>query len=257
MARERLELADGDFLDLDWCIRGGGRLAVLCHGLEGSSRDHYMRGMTRALGARGWDVLAWNYRGCGGEPNRLLSSYHSGKTDDLDAVIRHALTTRDHRTIDLVGFSLGGNLILKYLGESPGRTDRRLRRAVVFSVPCDLACSAGALSKWRNRLYMGRFLRALTEKLAEKDRRFPGRIDLSGLEKMSTFAEFDDRFTAPLHGFQSALDYWSRSSSRQFLNALSVPTLLVNAANDPFLGPRCYPFAEAEANPRLFLEVPD
>ena len=254
---ERLELDDGDFLDLAWAGNGRSeRLAILSHGLEGTASATYMQGMAAAFLKRGWDVLAWNYRGCGTNPNRLASFYHSGKTDDLDRVIRHAADSHPATTTDLVGFSLGGNLTLKYVGERGVDIDRRIRKAVAFSAPCDLACCSAELMKWQNRIYMERFMKTLRAKVKEKYLRFPGELDISGVDAMKTFAEFDGRFTAPLHGFTDAEDYWKRSSSRQFLPAVAIPTLLVTAANDPILGPACYPSLEAEESASFHLEVP-
>jgi len=253
--RERLELEDGDFLDLAWSGKSSKRLAIFSHGLEGSCDAAYIQGMARALVEHGWDALAWNFRGCGLEPNRLLSFYHSGATEDLDAVIRHALATHPAESIDLIGFSLGGNLTLKYLGE-PRERSPKLHRAVAFSVPCDLADSSATLSKPENRIYMARFLRSLRAKLRVKDGIFPGELDLSNLDEVATFAQFDDRFTAPLHGFRDAVDYWTRSSCRQFLPDIRIPTLLVNALNDPFLGGKCYPRAEAQESEWFHLETP-
>lgn len=254
---ERLELPDGDFLNLEWADQGRSRLAILSHGLEADAGTAYMQGMAAALVRRGWDVLAWNFRGCGKEPNRLLRMYHSGATEDLHAVVRHAVETHPAESIDLIGFSLGGNLTLKYLGESSTDLPRRLHRAVVFSVPCDLACSSRQLSLPSNRLYMERFLRAMRAKVRVKNRMFPGHLDLTGLDRIRTFQEFDDRFTAPIHGFRDAADYWERNSSRQFLPRIAVPTLLVNAVNDPFLGPGCYPREEAETSACFHFESPE
>ncbi len=253
---ERLELADGDFLDLAWTGGGGRRLAVLSHGLEADMESAYIRGMAAALVRRGWDVLRWNFRGCGGVPNRLLRMYHSGATEDLHAVVTHALESHPAAEVDLIGFSLGGNLTLKYLGERPAELPARLHRAVAFSVPCDLACSSRRLALWSNRVYMERFLAALRAKIRAKRQRFPDQIDISGIDRIRSFREFDDRFTAPLHGFRDAEDYWERSSSRQFLTRITRPTLLVNARNDPFLGPGCHPFEEAAASDCFHFESP-
>ena len=252
--RERLELPDGDFLDLDWAAQGRNRLVILSHGLEADSGAHYIHGMAGTLRQNGWDVLAWNYRGCSGESNRLLPFYHSGASGDLHHVVSHALAVHPAMQIDLVGFSLGGNMSLKYLGER--EVSPRLHRAVAFSVPCDLACSSVRLSTRTNRLYMARFLRSLRDKLVEKRPRFPDDIDLEGIADIRNFKQFDDRFTAPLHGFRDAEDYWARSSSRPFLSRIQIPALLVNAANDPFLGPGCYPREEAAASELFHLEVP-
>lgn len=253
--RERLELEDGDFLDVAWSGKSGHRLAILSHGLEGSSDAAYIQGMARSLTAAGWDVLAWNFRGCGVEPNRMLSFYHSGATEDLDEVVRYALTVHPAEEICLIGFSLGGNLTLKYLGEPRTRSEK-IRCALAFSVPCDLADSARKLSDPANRVYMRRFLASLRAKLRVKETLFPGDLDLAGLDQITDFLQFDDRFTAPLHGFKDAVDYWTRSSCRQFLPDIQVPTLLVNALNDPFLGQSCYPWEEAKESGSFHLETP-
>jgi predicted alpha/beta-fold hydrolase len=251
---ERLELPDGDFIDLEWSGTTSARLAILSHGLEADMHAGYIRGMTAALVRRGWDVLTWNFRGCGTEPNRLLRMYHSGATEDLHSVVRHALENHPAESIDLVGFSLGGNLTLKYLGERPAALPRQLHRAVVFSVPCDLACSSRQLALPSNRIYMDRFLVAMRAKIRAKKALFPDQLDLTGLDRIRTFQEFDDRFTAPIHGFQDAEDYWARNSSRQFIRHIVHPTLLVNAVNDPFLGPGCYPREEAASSSFHFEE---
>jgi predicted alpha/beta-fold hydrolase len=253
---ERLELADGDFIDLEWSGNSSPRLAILSHGLEADFKTGYIRGMAAALIRRGWDVLTWNFRGCGSEPNRLLRMYHSGATEDLHMVVSHALANHPALAIDLVGFSLGGNLTLKYLGECPAELPQRLHRAVAFSVPCDLACSSRQLSKPSNRIYMDRFLVAMRAKIRAKKLRFPEQLDLTGLDRIRTFHEFDDRYTAPIHGFRDAADYWARNSSRQFLPQITLPTLLINAANDPFLGPGCHPRDEAAGSGCFHFESP-
>jgi predicted alpha/beta-fold hydrolase len=254
---ERLELPDGDFIDLEWAGQGGSRLAILSHGLEANLQTEYIQGMAAALHRRGWDVLVWNFRGCGSEPNRLLRMYHSGATEDLHAVISHALENHPAQSIDLIGFSLGGNITLKYLGERPAALSPRLHRAVAFSVPCDLACSSHQLSLPSNRLYMERFLLAMRAKIRTKKRMFPEQLDLTRLWHIRSFQEFDDRFTAPIHGFRDAADYWARNSCRQFLAKINLPTLLISAANDPFLGPNCYPREEAAASQWFHFEAPE
>jgi predicted alpha/beta-fold hydrolase len=252
--RERLELADGDFLDLDWLRGGAKRVVILTHGLEGSSTQTYIRGMAATLAKAGWDSLAWNYRGCSGEPNRLPRAYHSGETKDLHAVVERAVA--DYSSIALVGFSLGGNVILKYLGEaSPHRT---VQGAVAICAPIDLGACARKLDQRRsNRIYLRRFLVSLVEKIEAKALLFPDKVDASGARDLRSFQQFDDRFTGPLHGFRDANDYWTQSSARQFLTKITVPTLLIQPRNDPFLAPEAYPWPEAEANPQLFLESPE
>ncbi len=253
--RERIETPDGDFLDLDWSDpSGSGNLAIITHGLEGNSTNACIQGMAGAFVRAGWDVLAWNLRGCSGEPNRLMRSYHSGSTDDLGTVIAHA--ARGYQRIGLVGFSLGGNITLKYLGDAGAGIDPVIAGAVTFSVPCDLASSSLHLESPANRIYMRHFLGGLRKKIREKALMFPGRISEEGIGKMQTFREFDGAYTAPMNGFLSAEDYWQKASSRPVLEQIGVPALLVNARNDPFLPKECFP-EEAAARSRFFrLESP-
>jgi uncharacterized protein len=253
---ERLELADGDFIDLEWAGNGGSKLAILSHGLEANAKSGYVQGMAAALVRHGWDVLAWNFRGCSHEPNRQLRMYHSGETEDFHAVISHALANHSAKSVDLIGFSLGGNITLKYLGERPDAISPRLHRAVAFSVPCDLACSSQQLARLSNKIYMERFLIEMRKKIRSKKQMFPDQLDLTGLNAIRTFHEFDDRYTAPIHGFRDAADYWERNSCRQFLTQVKLPTLLVSAANDPFLGPNCYPHLEAAESEFFHFEMP-
>ena len=254
--RERLELPDGDFLDLDWVRhRGDSRLAILCHGLESGSNAQYMRGMTRLLSDQGWDVLALNYRGCSGEENRLPRSYHSGATEDLDAVMAYVQGLERYTQLALVGFSLGGNLVLKYLGE--GRPlAAQVNVAACVSVPCDLASSAERLGSLQCRIYMRFFANSLKEKLLQKSKRFPGTFCEGVGEPVRSFAAFDRWYTAPAHGFLSAQDYWTRCSSRPYLAQMKTPTLLLSAQDDPFLPNACYPEEEAAGSSFLYLETP-
>ena len=257
--RERLELPDGDFLDLDWSLAGlepALRLGIISHGLEGDSNRPYVRGMARALNRAGFDALAWNYRGCGGETNRLLRAYHLGDTDDLATVIGHALERKNYPNIFLTGFSAGGNVTLKYLGEDPARVPRAVRRAAVFSVPTDLKASSAHISRWQNRLYLRRFMKSLRTKIRVKAAHLPGQLDLTPLSQLRDFPQFDEHYTAPLHGFASADEYYAQSAAGRYLAGIRVPTLLVNALNDPFLPPSCYPRAAAAASPFFYLETP-
>lgn len=256
VSRIRIDTPDGDFLDLDHYRNSSRKLAVLSHGLEGNSQRHYIVGMAGCFEANGWDVMAWNNRGCSGVPNRKLQFYHSGATYDLDTVVQYALNTGSYDELCLVGFSLGGNQTLKYLGERPDTLDPRIKRAVAFSVPCDLAASARRMALWYNRPYMKRFLDMLHEKIRLKMQMFPGRIDDADYESIRDFEAFDNRYTAPLHGFKDAVDYWTRNSSKAWLPAIWIPTLMVSALDDPFLSRECFPVVEAEANPHLFLETP-
>ena len=256
---ERIETPGGDFLDLDWHLCGGqaaNRVAVVSHGLEGHSKRKNILGMAAALNRRGWDVLAWNMRGCSGEANRLLPSYHSGFTDDLRHILSHVLNQRGDREIAVVGFSIGGNQMLKYLGEDPGRVPPQLARAVAISVPCDLGATAKVMRRKQNRLYTEYFLKSLRRKIWEKSERFRNELDVSGLDAISTFDEFDDRYTAPINGFTGSAEYYRLASSKPYLKEIRIPTLILNAADDPFLSPESFPHTEAEANANLFLETP-
>jgi uncharacterized protein len=255
--RERIDTPDGDFLDLDWSTVGSQRLAVILHGLEGNSTRSYVLGMVQALNNGGWDAVAVNFRGCSGESNRTLRFYHSGETSDLDTVVSRALDLGSHKELALIGFSLGANVILKYLGERDDGIHASIKKAVVFSVPCDLTSSSLKLGRLSNRLYMRRFLKMLHEKIRMKMDALPGSINDHGYEHIKNFKDFDDAYTAPIFGFKNAEDYWKRASSKPFLLEISVPTLVVNAADDPFLGEACYPVEEATRSKTLFLEVPD
>lgn len=256
--RERIFTHDRDFLDLDWSRVASKRLVIISHGLEGNSTRSYVRAMVKAVNQGGWDGLAWNYRGCSGKPNLKLRSYHNSATDDLARVIDHAAQRGGQKgsysEIALIGFSLGGNLTLVHLGRD--RVDPIVSKAITFSVPCDLAASAAVLALPSNKLYMKRFLILLHQKIKEKMKYFPNELDDSGYGKIKTFKEFDDRYTAPIHGFKDAHDYWEKSASRQFIPEIRLPTLIINAVNDPFLPGECFPVAEVEANKKVTLKMP-
>lgn len=255
LQRERLEISDGDFLDLDWSRCGSDSLVIVSHGLEGHSRREYVLGTLREANRHGLDGLGWNFRSCGGEMNRLPRMYHSGATDDLHRVVEHA-AARGYRRIHLIGYSMGGNLSLVYAGREAGRLPAEVKSVTAFSVPCDLAGSARQLAQFRNRVFMWKFLADLKEKIALKAQRFPQLVSLDDYDSIRTFQTFDDRYTAPLHGFRDAEDYWQQSSSLRYLSAIRIPALLVNARNDPFLSDSCYPLDIARDHPFLSLEMP-
>lgn len=257
--RSRLETPDGDSILLDTLLAGpepAKTVVVLSHGLEGDSRRKYIRGMCRVFTSLGWDCVSRNFRACGGEMNRLPGMYHSGQTEDIHSVVEHVIAG-GYESVLLVGFSMGGNQTLKYLGENPDRVPSRVRGAAAFSVPCHLPGAAVVLDKPGNAIYMRHFMRTLHKKVRQKHASFPELYPLDGLERVRTFAEFDSRYTAPVHGFASAADYWERSACLPHLGGIRVPALLVNAKNDPFLSERCYPVAEAGRNPALTLEMPE
>lgn len=254
--RERLELRDGDFLDLDFLSRGSSDTCVLAlHGLEGSSRAPYVKSFGRALEATGWDFVAMNMRGCSGELNRALRFYHSGETGDLREVVEY-LGNR-YETIFLLGFSLGGNVALKYLGEAPERVSPLVKAAVAISAPIDLEGSALKIGQPGNGLYMKRFIRMLSEKIEAKARVYPDQLDAEGCRDVPDFLAFDGRYTAPLNGFQSAEDYWRRCSALNWLGDIRVPSLLLNARNDPFLSEACFPLELSKRSEFLYSLFPD
>ncbi len=256
-ARERLTLSDGDFLDLDWSKSDTPtkRLVVLLHGLEGDAQRPYITGSAKLFNQNGFDACAVNYRGCSGEPNTLYRSYHSGVTEDLEEIINHILSTKKYSEVFLKGFSLGGNLLLKYLGEG-NNIPKEIKGAVAISVPCSLKDSCDQLLSFENILYADRFKRHLIAKLRQKQLLFPDLISATDIKAVKTLKDFDDIYTSRAHNFKDALDYYAKCSSLQFLPNISIPSLIVNAENDSFLGQDCYPKAEAEKNKHLFLEIP-
>ncbi len=253
--RERINTSDGDFLDLDWlrADKGSEHLVIISHGLEGDSHRPYIKGMARAFSRAGYDVLAWNFRGCSGEMNRRPRFYHSGATEDLDTVLQHAKQS-DYSKISLIGFSLGGNLTLKYLGERS--TDSLITSAVAFSVPLDLYSSCIKISQPQNWVYSRRFLNNLKSKIRQKEEAIPNSMDLAPLSSIKTLIQFDDTYTAPLHGFKDAVDYYTRCSSISFLHSITIPTLIINAKNDPFLSEECYPVSSLADHAHITFKVP-
>jgi predicted alpha/beta-fold hydrolase len=264
--RETLNLADGDRLELVWHPpismhapesappRG---VIVLTHGLEGSCESSYIIGLTRACTTAGYLVLAWNMRGCGGTPNSLPSWYHSGQSDDLAKVIEYARARHPELPLFAVGISVGGNILCKCLGEQKGIKAGDIRAAVAVSAPLDLRGSAETLAHPSRRIYMEYLLRPLRARIREKARRFPGLFTTEGLDSITTFREFDTRYTAPLHGFASVDDYWDSSSGLQYLKAITTPLLVLTARDDPFLSPTCLPEQLAADSGVVSLEAPE
>lgn len=251
--RERITTPDNDFLDLDWLKQDSQKLAIISHGLEGDTSRPYIKGMAKALYDNGYDTLTWNYRGCSGEMNQALRFYHSGATDDLATVVDHA-SDKGYGEINLIGFSLGGNLTLKYLGEERNRP--ALHKAVTFSVPLDLHTSCMKISEPSNWIYSQRFLRSLRKKVIGKSKIMHG-IDITLLKKVKTLQQFDDVFTGPIHGFKDAIDYYTQCSSLRVVSNITLPTLIVNAKNDPFLSPKCFPNDMLKNHPFVSFETPD
>ncbi|WP_103068859.1 YheT family hydrolase [Aquimarina sediminis] len=257
--RERVELDDGDFIDLDWSYSPESKtkkLAVIIHGLEGNGQRQYVLGLAKYLNYNHWDSVAINLRNCSGEVNRLYKSYNAGASDDLDLIIKHVLAKYDYTNISICGFSLGGNLLLKYLGE--GRTIApEVRTAMAVSVPCDLYDSLAEINKPQNYIYQKRFLRHLKAKLFDRQSLFADIISTSDIKACKSLIDIDNLYTSRAHGYKDAMDYYSKCSSKQFLKEIQVPTLVLSAKNDSFLGNLCYPIEEAKANSNLFLEIPN
>lgn len=251
--RERIGTPDGDFLDLDWLQNKSEKLVIISHGLEGNSQRPYMLGMARQFFTKGFDVLTWNFRGCGEELNLKPIFYHSGATYDLDTVIVHA--EKNYDEIHLVGFSLGGNLTLKYLGEKRKRS-LKLKKAVAISAPVHLESSCEKISSKENFIYTNRFLKTLKTKILKKAQLFPKEIATGTLRKIKTLRDFDDFFTGPLHGFDDAHDYYELNSSLYFLEGIKIPALILNAQNDPFLSPKCFPVKLGRTLENVWMEFP-
>lgn len=256
LRRERVSTPDGDFVDFDWLDADDATapLVVLFHGLEGSSASHYARSLLHALHARGWRGVVPHFRGCSGEPNRLPRAYHSGDSDEIDWMLAHlAPSSGPTGGLRAVGVSLGGNALLKWLGERGPHALIRLTSAVAVCPPLDLTVSGHALARGLNRGYTRHFLATLKPKALAKLALQPDLFDPARLLRADTLHAFDDVYTGPVHGFDSADDYWRRASSRPWLHGITVPTLLLTAANDPFVPPAALP-APAECSPRLHHE---
>jgi len=255
--RERITLPDGDFLDLDWsyAAKKTKQLVILIHGLEGDAQRPYIGGSAHLFNANGYDVCAMNLRGCSGTINTLFRSYHSGATEDLEAVIQHILHLDCYSDFFIQGFSLGGNLTLKYMGEN-NTLPSQVKAAVAISVPCDLHSSCRQLLRFKNKVYAQRFKRHLLAKLHVKKQQFPNRITDAMIAKIRTLEDFDNIYTSIANGFSNALDYYTQSSCKQYLPNIDRPSLIVNAQNDSFLGPECYPNTIADTHKKLYLETP-
>lgn len=257
--RERLELSDGDFMDIDMnIVEGSETIAILFHGLEGSSESKYMLAASKYLEQHGITTLSVNFRGCSGEDNRIYTSYHSGKTEDIEAVVSHVVQKFPEKNIVLIGYSMGGNMLLKYLGEQDKSIISQIKVAIAVSVPCDLESSSSALSLPRNRIYIKRFLRTLKKKAFEKLDKYPDApLNREKIAACTNFTQFDDMYTAPSNGFKNAQDYWNKCSCLNSLDSIKIPTLLINAKDDTFLTPSCFPITQAEKHEYLHLEMPE
>ena len=251
LTRERLELPDGDFIDIDWA-GDAGPIVVILHGLQGSSRSPHVQRLLRTLARRGWRGAVMHFRGCGGEANRLPRTYHSGETSDIGYFLRCLRERHPATPVAAVGYSLGGNVLLKWLAERGAGAD--LSAAVAVSVPFLLARAADRLDRGASRMYRRHFIADLHRTVTAKFRHRPGPLDLDAMRRARTFRGFDDRVTAPLHGFRDAAHYYDEASCRQYLRGVARPTLILHALDDPFMTADVVPRRD-ELSPSIRLEL--
>ena len=255
--RERWDTPDGDFISIDWLesrrslletrsskLETARPLVVLFHGLEGSSRSHYALALMAEVSRCGWQGAVVHFRGCGGEPNRLPRAYHSGDSAEADWILQRFAAKHAGAKICAAGVSLGGNVLLKWLGENAHTASAVVARAAAISAPVDLMAAGDALGRGFNLLYARNFLRTMKAKSLAKLSRFPGLYDAERVRGARTLREFDDLVTAPVHGYAGVDDYWTRASSKPWLRHIAVPTLMINARNDPFLPHQALPGGE-------------
>lgn len=256
--RQRIDTPDGDFVDIDWLDTPSdddAPLVLLFHGLEGSSRSHYARSLMRAVAARRWKGAVLHFRGCSGSPNRLSRAYHSGDSQEIDWALAWMRLNAGDAPLFAVGVSLGGNALLKWLGEQEAAAQQRLDAAAAVCPPLDLTLSGLNLGQGLNRIYTRHFLQTLIPKALEKAERFPGHFDRDSIRRAASLQDFDDAYTAPAHGFADVFDYWRRASAKPALGGIRLPTLLLNAANDPFVPLDALPTAR-DLGPGVGFECP-
>ena len=256
-SRERITTPDEDFLDVDWIHHPSKKVALLIHGLEASTKSNYIKGMAKTLHHNGWNVAAMNLRGITHERHQLRRTYHSGATEDVDIVIKHLLNKNRFIEMALIGFSLGGNLVVKYTGECGEQIDSRIKKAIGISVPCDLNSTAYHLDSSAKKIYRNRFLRSLKGKLIGLRQRLPFQLSEKEVRNIKTLVEYDDRFTAPMYGFKNAEDYYEQCSSKKFIAGVKIPLLILTAKDDPFFTHESLPFDECTHHPLVQLETPD
>jgi uncharacterized protein len=254
--RERIATPDNDFLNVDWIDTNSRQLVIVTHGLEGDTHRHYVLGTAKAFAQAGYDVLAWNQRSCGGELNLTKKLNHHGEIEDLGFLIATALKRKPYEKVVLVGYSLGGSMTLKYLGVNGKNIPEPVQRAVTISVPCDLEAASAKLNNWENYLIYQRFYLKLTKKARAKNTQFPDFVDVRNFQKIKNWRDFDEYVSAPLLGYRDATDFYANAASKHFLSGIAIPTLLLNAQNDPILTPTSYAPALAENHPFLYLETP-
>lgn len=253
--RQRLITTDSDFIDLEVSSGKHDRVAILLHGFEGNAWRPYMIGMTNHLRDLGWDIVAMNLRGCSGEPNKTTRAYHAGEYTDLAFVIDQILAQGLYRTISIVGFSLGGNILLNYLARQQN-IPKEVQAGVAVSVPIDLQSSVREIMKWQNMVYQRDFYRKIRHKMKQKERMYPELLPYRDIFLCRNIDEIDESYTAPFHGFRDAADYRNQVSGLYCLEQLRRPVLLLNARNDPFLTETCYPYEMASSSGNLHFLAP-
>ena len=251
--RERLELSDGDFVDIDWLGKGRDKIIILSHGLEGNSQRHYITAMADSFYREGWGVAAWNCRSCSGEMNRLPRLYSHIDAPDLAEVVDYVRGSTS--IIALAGISMGGAITLNYMAKLQARHPDNLLGAVAISPPIDVSTGADWLDRPANKFYRNRFLKKMFKRAMVKEEQFPGLIDLQGGEGTSTFAEYDRRYTAKLTGCANLEEFYERANSINHLKEIKRPTLMLISADDPFMPESCYPYDIASNHPFFHLEV--
>ena len=253
-SRERIATDDDDFLDLDWRLQDNQKkLVILFHGLEGDSRRTYLNTCSDYFFEKGFNILAWNHRGCSGEINQTLRLYHHGVTDDAHRVIEKAIK-EGFESIYLIGYSMGGAIIVNYLGQYD--VPKQVKATTVFSIPISLKSCSDTLKVFPNTVYLNNFKKTLVPKFKAKAEQFPGQVNEAMIDQIKSFDEIDEYFTAPLHGYSSKEDYYQKASPATVLDHVKIPTLIVNAENDPFLGTECYPKERFKSYDHIFFEVP-
>lgn len=253
--REKLELQDGDFLNIDYKIQSNDKAVILCHGLEGNSQRTYINSCAAYFLKEDFSVFAWNNRSCGGEMNRLPKLYHHASIEDLEAVVQFALR-KEMKELYLIGFSMGGAQVLNYFGRIPDLSSK-VKAGVAVSVPIEIKASADSLKKGFNQVYMKNFVLDLTKKLRIKAQQFPDLMQWENIKKIKDFDYLDDNFTAPMHGFADKNDYYFKVSPARSNDKIDKPVLIINALDDPFLGEGCFPVESSKKHPFVHLETPE
>jgi predicted alpha/beta-fold hydrolase len=253
-SRERIYTPDDDFLDLDWSKKGNEKLIVLVPGLESSSRTEYIQGMIHVCNKRLWSAVVFNPRGLSGEANNQLIQYHAGKTDDFHFALEHIVNKNIYKSIVIAGFSFGANMILKYLGEDKYHIPKEIKKTVCASVICDITASADKLG---GTLYFHYFMGRFKKNIKLRMEKFPEQFNLKDWNKIKNFRQYVERYVTAYNEFRDAADYWYTTSCMHFLKNIKIPTLIINAKDDPFLTEKSYPVSDAENNHNLYLELPD